>query len=60
MLTTKMLTLTLCYVKFCLLKPNEKITNGGGHVFSLGYMGGIGFGLSMICKHIWGGCSNHD
>lgn len=36
MLTIKMLTLTLCYVKFCLSKPNNKITNGGGHRISLG------------------------
>ncbi len=32
----KMLTLTFCYVKFCLFKPNVKITNGGGVLISLG------------------------
>lgn len=32
----KMLTLTFCYVKFCLLKPNVEITNGGGVLILLG------------------------
>ena len=32
----KMLTLTFRYVKFCLLKPNVKITNGGGVIILLG------------------------
>lgn len=32
----KMLTLTFGYVKFCLLKPNVKITNGGGVLILLG------------------------
>ncbi len=32
----KMLTLTFCYVKFCLFKPNIEITNGGGVLILLG------------------------